>query len=282
MTQGKRWLFTLNNYSEEERLGLVDQLPQYVDYFIIGRERGAEGTPHLQGYCEFKQRHRLSSLKNTISSRAHWESARGTGRDNRNYCSKDGDFTEHGTLSNYRRGDSSSRDRPTRDELAREFAARADARDLSTFAQERPGTWYFSGSTLLRNYTLLREPLAREGVTVKWFHGPPGTGKSKTAHETLPQAYMKDARTKWWNGYMFQTDVIIDDFGPNGIDITRLLVWFDRYKCTVETKGGMLALCATTFIVTSNFSPEVVYTDNMGVVHPQLPALIRRITCIQY
>jgi len=45
----------------------------------------------------------------------------------------------------------------------------------------------------------------------------------------------------------------------------------------VETKGGMCALYATTFIVTSNFTPEEVYTDNFGVAHKQLPALLRRV-----
>jgi len=34
-----------------------------------------------------------------------------------------------------------------------------------------------------------------------------------------------------------RSDVIIDDFGPNGIDINHLLRWFDRYKCLVENKG---------------------------------------------
>lgn len=71
--------------------------------------------------------------------------------------------------------------------------------------------------------------------------------------------------------------MIIDDFGPNGIDINHLLRWFDRYKCSVETKGGMVALYATTFIVTSNFEPCDVFTHD-GIVNPQLPALLRRIT----
>lgn len=76
---------------------------------------------------------------------------------------------------------------------------------------------------------------------------------------------------------MLETNVIIDDFGPNSIDINHLLRWFDRYKCLVETKGGMLALYATSFIVTSNFSPYEVFTDKDGLPHPQIEALVRRI-----
>jgi len=74
-----------------------------------------------------------------------------------------------------------------------------------------------------------------------------------------------------------ETDVIIDDFGPNGIDINHLLRWFDYYKCLVETKGGMVALYATKFVITSNFHPNDVYVDKEGVPHRQIDALLRRI-----
>lgn len=76
---------------------------------------------------------------------------------------------------------------------------------------------------------------------------------------------------------MLESDVIIDDFAPKGIDINHLLRWFDRYKCTVETKGDMVPLHATKFIVTSNFPPEGCFKDEDGGTHPQMPALRRRI-----
>jgi len=75
---------------------------------------------------------------------------------------------------------------------------------------------------------------------------------------------------------MLELDVIIDDFGPKGIDINHLLRWFDRYKCTVETKGDIVPLYATTFIVTSNFNPEGCFRDDDGGPHPQIDALRRR------
>jgi len=79
---------------------------------------------------------------------------------------------------------------------------------------------------------------------------------------------------------MLEKEVIIDDFGPNSIDINHLLRWFDRYKCLVETKGGMVPLYADKFIITSNFTPEEIYTSQDGIVHKQLPALVRRVCCI--
>lgn len=80
---------------------------------------------------------------------------------------------------------------------------------------------------------------------------------------------------------MLEKEVIIDDFGPNGIDMNHLLRWFDRYKCNVETKGGMVPLLAETFIVTSNFEPGDCFKDKDGVIHPQMEALYRRINVIK-
>ena len=48
-------------------------------------------------------------------------------------------------------------------------------------------------------------------------------------------------------------------------------------QCYVEVKGDMVPLCVETFIVTSNFHPKEVFTCNLGVEHPQYPALERRI-----
>jgi len=90
---------------------------------------------------------------------------------------------------------------------------------------------------------------------------------------------VKDPRTKWWNHYLFETSVIIDDFGHGGIDINHLLRWFDRYKCYVENKGGVVPLLADTFIVTSNFHPREVFSF-AGEENAQLPALMRRLNVI--
>jgi len=49
------WCFTLNNYSETEFSSIVLLLEQNDKYwYIVGKEIGEEGTPHLQGYIALK------------------------------------------------------------------------------------------------------------------------------------------------------------------------------------------------------------------------------------
>lgn len=263
--------FTLNNYVEEEDVPRISAFcEEEGKYWIIGREVGDSGTPHLQGYVSLRKRRTFVYVRDKLSNRCHLESSRGTARQNRVYCIKGGNFVEGGSINEGRL----SKDR---DETARNFMVAVGRGDkgLVEFANSEPHTWIHHGSNMLRNALSLRAPIERPTISVRWIYGVPGVGKSRLAHATLPEAYVKEPRTKWWNGYLCQSDVIIDDFGPNGIDINHLLRWFDRYKCLVENKGGMVALHATNFIVTSNFHPRDIFKWG-DEVNPQLPALERR------
>lgn len=88
----KRWCFTLNNWSQDE----YDELIRFgsSNSYIIGKEIGEEGTPHLQGYFECQTKIRLTACKK-INARAHWEFAKGTRNQNFDYCSKEGDYSQN-------------------------------------------------------------------------------------------------------------------------------------------------------------------------------------------
>lgn len=294
MSSAFRYCFTLNNYTEDEYSALRDNIQTHCRYGIIGKEIGESGTPHLQGYIIFLKRCSFTTAKDRLNPRCHVEVSNGSPRQNRDYCSKDGNSWEHGECpsTSASRGHNST---VSRDQLGREWqsAFESGREGMVRFSNERPGTFWFSRHVLLRNSLGSATAVHRPNINVKWFYGAPGTGKSRKAHEELPLAYIKDPRTKWWNGYLLEKDVIIDDFGPGGIDINHLLRWFDRYKCYVEVKGDMVPLCAVNFIVTSNFHPRsvfnVIYHVNQNVSdredsHPQLPALMRRIQlqCFDY
>lgn len=282
MSRQENWCFTLNNYSEDEYASLLETLKE-CRYFIVGKEVGDGGTPHLQGYACFPRRYTFNALRNKFGSRYHLEGARGTPRQNREYCSKGGDFAEGGELPEVGAANHHNRGRTeARIEAAKRFRsclARGN-RGLVEFADSFPDEWVYNGLNMLRNTQSLITPIERPNIDVEWVYGQPGVGKSRYAHDKFPEAYIKEPRTKWWNGYLQEKEVIIDDFGPNGIDINHLLRWFDRYKCLVETKGGMVSLYADKFIVTSNFHPEELFKWG-DAVNPQLPALLRRVRLVE-
>lgn len=88
--RGRRFCFTLNNYTDLE----LDTLTQKFTslFHVIGREVGENGTPHLQGYVEYKNPISFESLKK-VNNRIHWELAKGDRASNIKYCTKEGRAT---------------------------------------------------------------------------------------------------------------------------------------------------------------------------------------------
>lgn len=89
ISPAKRWCFTLNNFLNEDLEMFSSIVPTFCSKCIIGREVGESGTPHLQGYLEFKTKKRPKSV--FLNDRIHWTKCKGSADDNLNYCSKDGD-----------------------------------------------------------------------------------------------------------------------------------------------------------------------------------------------
>lgn len=87
----KRWCFTFNNWEEKEYIETIDKFKAISANYIVGKETGESGTPHLQGYIELEKRFRPSELK--LSKKIHWEKCKGSPEENIKYCSKDGDFS---------------------------------------------------------------------------------------------------------------------------------------------------------------------------------------------
>jgi len=113
--------------------------------------------------------------------------------------------------------------------------------------------------------------------TVNVFHGRTGTGKSRRAWEEAGVcAYPKDPRSKWFDGYKGEENIVIDEFRGT-IDISHLLRWLDRYPVRVECKGSSVPLQATKIWITSNLAPTDWYPE---LDEQTREALLRRLNNI--
>lgn len=112
MSRAKNWCFTINNYGPDdiERLTTLATQP-HISYFIYGRETGDSGTPHLQGYVHYGTRQRFTQVKAEIGNNAHLERSRGSPTQASDYCKKEGDFTEFGSLPDVTQGKRTDIDR---------------------------------------------------------------------------------------------------------------------------------------------------------------------------
>lgn len=99
MVQSQRWCFTVNNYSDADQAYVASLLAnsEICSYGVYGRERGASGTPHLQGFVIFRKRYRLRGVRDLFGDiNPHLEPARATSVQASDYCKKDGDYEEFG------------------------------------------------------------------------------------------------------------------------------------------------------------------------------------------
>lgn len=96
----KHWCFTINNHDATDKDSLSALYPGACTYIIFEEEVGDSGTPHIQGYIEFSAKQRITSIKKIqVFSRAHLEPRKGKPKAAADYCRKDGQATELGTIS---------------------------------------------------------------------------------------------------------------------------------------------------------------------------------------
>lgn len=86
----KNWCFTFNNYTEDDYQYIIEAFEKNSSKYIIGKEVGEKGTPHLQGYVYNKKKFRPSELK--LSKSIHWEKCKGSQKQNIEYCMKDSNY----------------------------------------------------------------------------------------------------------------------------------------------------------------------------------------------
>jgi len=91
-SQSRNWVFTLNNYTEEELKDIETWTDKGVEGVGYGKEVGANGTPHLQGFLVMTKKSAMSTVK-ALNSRMHLERMKGKLTQSIAYCSKQDSLT---------------------------------------------------------------------------------------------------------------------------------------------------------------------------------------------
>lgn len=265
--QYRAWVFTLNNYTqlEEDELKLLDE-SKGVRYIVFGKEIGSNAcTPHLQGYIYMTGKFTMQAMKARILAlkRSHLEPRRGSHEEARSYCMKEGDVFEKGIPPKSSSNNSSSIS-----------VSKLNSKRLYDLAEEGEISIY-SIPTLYKAKCILmneQEPLLRGDVCGVWIHGPPGVGKSHVAHTLFPEAFIKQ-QNKWFDGYEGQETILLDDLDSSVLG-HLLKIWTDRWPCRGEIKGGTVPLRHKRFIITSNYTPHQLWSEDIVLAE----AIQRRMT----
>lgn len=257
------WCFTWNNYPENAKeiiLGWIDK--RHVKYLIAGAETApTTNTKHIQGYVYWRTNTSFAKVKEFIPT-AHWERAKGSWKQNADYCSKESILIEHGEPP--RAGA-----RTDINEVREILQSGGSMRDVMIKATSYQAAKF--GEMFLK----YAPPQKRDWIpTVKWIWGPSGVGKTRMAFAESKDAWISNKSLEWWEGYTGQSDVILDDFRGSHCNLSELLRILDRYPYRVMFKGGSCELLAKNIWITSCFSPQDCYR-NCG---EKINQLLRRIS----
>lgn len=256
----RNWCFTLNNYTDEE-ITKLRELAEKSKYIIFGKERGEQGTPHLQGFVSFINVVSFESVKKFLPPRTHIEPARGTPEEAATYCKKDEDFEEIGEIpmTQKRKGELGKEHYEQIITLAKK--GKFEEIDPKAFLQ-----YYRTIRSIHSDFGDMPPDL--EQTDNFWYYGNTGTGKSFKARTDYPGAYLKMCN-KWWDNYQGQETVIIEDFDKKHDMLGYFLkIWGDRYAFPAEIKGSKVNLRPKRIIVTSNYSPDDIWGSDPSTLEP--------------
>lgn len=217
-------------------------------YWCYGVEKcPTTGKIHYQGFIVFRRTYRIKGAKEIINAGddVHVEPRRGSRAEARAYCTKDGEFTEWGIL-----------DILTPPELFK--------KDINFLKEFYPAFFcrYHKGLSLLQD-----KGVKWRNVRVVVYWGEAGTGKTRRCME-MDDIYKIDFPYTWWDGYMGESRILIDDFSLKNLQRGHLLNLLDGYRLRLETKGSHTWANWTEVYITMNGDPNL-WTD---------ASLLRRIT----
>lgn len=234
-TPAKTWVATLNNWTEDEYKAIMAFIPEECLRAVVGKETGESGTPHLQMAFTFNKNKRLSACRKLID-RAHWEKSKARGNEAFDYCKKeDKEAFCFG---------------PDQEEQRPGPGGRSDLKRIRTMVSEGhclldimndPETTYQgwrAAQMLLQHGGAMRPHAPRE---VFWYYGATGLGKTRSAVMEWPEAYfveMDKGKPLWWDGYMNQDTIILDDWRPDQLSFNQLMRITDAYTRRVPIKGS--------------------------------------------
>lgn len=265
--QSRYWCFTLNS---TWNFDVLDAVKSWT-YMVAGREICPKtGRKHLQCFVCFNVRTRFSTLKGQLPM-AHIEKMAGTPQQASDYCKKEGDFLEFGTLPDFVGGASGGRKKAVNYKAIIDLA---ESHDFAAIKENHPGEYFRHYHTIKRIAMDNPKPVeVLDELKHEWIYGKTGLGKSSNARLENPGLYVK-SHNKWWLGYKGEAVVLIDDLSKTEASWfgEHLKQWCDHYPFPAETKGDGMVIRPEKIIVTSNYSIEELWGGDDNLVE----ALTRR------
>lgn len=258
-TKSRAYQFTWHNPTDEDR----EYLKQVTCKYLCWGEEicPTTGREHLQGLIVFENQRSFEAVRKTIfQSKHHIEAARSTEALIK-YNKKDGKFFETGVQP--KQGE--------RTDLIEQFErVRNGATDRELWIADPASMVRYHKAFKAARLDMMEHRTERP--IVAWLWGGTGTGKTSAAMNLGRSVYIKDG-TQWWDGYVQQDIILIDDFDGKWPfrDLLRLL---DAYPYQGQVKGAYVKINSPMIVITCEFPPDRLWAGT------DLDQILRRLEVV--
>lgn len=250
-----RVVFTINNPGVF--VPVFDEVA--MAYMVWQRERGEQGTEHIQGYCRFKKQYRLRTVVKMLGGHCHVLIARGNEQQCRNYCTKEESRIEEGQERGVFDPDAGKQGRRS------DLSAIADLCKLGTplkaIATAYPSDMIRYASGIANLHELLAPPAPIQRlVDVQVLWGPSGTGKThrvRTCERLLRTGgiYVVKPGRGPWDRYQGERTVLFDEFDWTKWEIFDMNQYLDKWDCPLSCRFRDKSAAWTLVVICANSSP---------------------------
>lgn len=245
------WMCTWNN-PQEDTIEIIKNCG--AQYGRGQKERGVEGTLHIQFVLFFRDSQRFNKVKSILAPAVHLEGKPGAAKkDICNYVWKD-DTAIPDTRFEFGRSQGI-----TQQGQEKYLDAIQKAQDTNIL-DACPEILVKHLMNLVKLEALFAKPYSSDECRGVWIFGEPGSGKSHLARELSGESLYVKSQNKWWDGYRGARSVLLDDLDSPQLG-HLLKIWLDKWAAFGELKGGTVALQHNTFYITSNYLPRELWPE---------------------
>lgn len=293
--QCRKWQVTINNPDNfgytHEKIKLILSGIKNLDYWCMCDEIGNKThTYHIHlFFYRRKSPFTFKQIKKMFPE-PHIESAEGTCKENRDYIRKEGKYensnkTETNLKNTFEEmGECPVEEQGKRTDLEDLYDMIKDGMTNYQILEENPN--YIKQLDKLdrvREITRYEEYRNKlRDVWVEYWYGKAGAGKTSGVLNRYgyENVYRVTDMKNPWDSYRGQDVVLFDDF-IGDVEITKLLIWLDRYPLELPCRYNNKTACYTKVFFTSNKSLDSLYMWIQLQEPETWNALMRRINCVK-
>jgi hypothetical protein len=280
----------------------------FITSMVMQVEVGEGGTMHLQGYVQLSKKMRRSTFNNLIRKHTPFnfslKDARGNANQNVLYCTKPTGEWEYASGAKKMNTTLSAKPiwinkaglvkKGERSDIKEAARAIENGTSMRIISQRFPTQFIRMGRGLrdLQFTKKAAESKEHRAGQLVVLYGDAGTGKSYDARTKIAESFgyseedvfslQTDSQTIWFDGYVGEKILLLDDYEPNSMKRSTLLKLTDKYQFIGQVKGGHIVAEWELVIITTNSQVEELlikseWINNRRIEYPD-PAFLSRIT----